>query len=433
MDRKNEIKYIPRIADKLLEKKLNIFAAINIVGPKFCGKTMTALNKSKSCLLLQKNPDKKNIILTANINPDSLLDGEKPRLIDEWQDAPNIWDAVRSRCDFSSSPGQFILTGSTSKKVKTRHTGTGRISTFNMYPMSLYESGESNGQVSLKKLFDGEEKLENGCISKSNLEDIVFAACRGGWPYVFKIKNKDDQLEIAKDYLQQIYLEDMFNVDEVKRDSETMKTILKSYARNISTLAKKVSILEDVQAIRNISEKTLDDYINVLKKLYIVNDLEGWSPNIRSKTAIRTGNKREFVDPSLVSAALGGSPTKYLKDLNSFGFIFETLCIRDLRVYSSALNGELSYYRDNLGLECDCVLHLEDTRYALIEFKLGDFQVEEAAKHLNKLESLIKEYNSNNSHKIDEPTLKIVITASKYGYRRPNDGVFVIPIGCLKD
>ena len=170
-----------------------------------------------------------------------------------------------------------------------------------------------------------------------------------------------------------------------------------------------------------------------MQRLYIINDLQGWSPNIRSKTAIRTGSKREFVDPSLVSAALGCSPTKYLKDLNSFGFIFETLFIRDLRVYSSALNGEPSYYRDNLGLECDCVLHLEDTRYALIEFKLGDFQVEESAKHLNKLESLIKEYNSNNSHKIDEPTLKIVITASKYGYRRSNDGIFVIPIGCLKD
>ena len=428
----DKITYLPRIIDKEIDRKLKIFTAINIVGPKWCGKTMAALQKSKSELLLQKDPNKDNIILTAQVNPDILLNGEHPRLIDERQDAPNIWDAVRSRCDFSSTPGQFILTGSTSKKVKTKHTGTGRISTIKMYPMSLFESKESNGQVSLKKLFDGEEKLEKGCISNLTLEDVIFAASRGGRPYFTVVKDKDDQLELAKDYYTQIYAHDMFNVDDIVRDSATMEAVLKSYARNISTLAKKINIMQDIQSVKNITDKTLDDYIEVLEKLYVVQDLHGWCPNIRSKTAMRSGRKREFVDPSIACAALGGSPTKYLKDLKSFGFIFETLCIRDLRVYSSALKGKLSYYRDNLGLECDCVLHLEDTRYALIEFKLGDFQVEEGSKHLNKLESLIKEYNLNSPNKMDEPTLKIIITASKYGYRRP-DGVFVIPIGCLKD
>ena len=427
-----EITYYPRVVDREIERKLNIFTAINIVGPKWCGKTMAALQKAKSSLMLQKDPNKQNIILTAQINPDILLDGDKPRLIDEWQDAPNIWDAVRSRCDFTSTPGQYILTGSTSKKVKTQHTGTGRISTINMYPMSLFESKESNGQVSLKKLFDGEEKLEKGCVSDLSLEQTIFSACRGGWPYFSVVQNKEDQLELAKDYYYQIFTRDIFNVDGIIRDHDTMEAILKSYARNISTLAKKVNILQDVQAIKNISEKTLDDYIEVLEKLYIIQDLNGWCPNIRSKTAMRNGRKREFVDPSIACAALGGSPTKYMKDLKSFGFIFETLCIRDLRVYSSALKGKLSYYRDNLGLECDCVLHLDDTRYALIEFKLGDFQVEDGSRHLNKLESLIKEHNLSSPDKIDEPTLKIIVTASKYGYRRP-DGVFVIPIGCLKD
>lgn len=268
-----EITYYPRVVDREIERKLNIFTAINIVGPKWCGKTMAALQKAKSSLMLQKDPNKQNIILTAQINPDILLDGDKPRLIDEWQDAPNIWDAVRSRCDFTSTPGQYILTGSTSKKVKTQHTGTGRISTINMYPMSLFESKESNGQVSLKKLFDGEEKLEKGCVSDLSLEQTIFSACRGWWPYFSVVKNKGDQLELAKDYYYQIFTRDIFNVDDIIRDHDTMEAILKSYARNISTLAKKVNILQDVQAIKNISEKTLDDYIEVLKNYILFKTL----------------------------------------------------------------------------------------------------------------------------------------------------------------
>lgn len=419
-------RYLKRIADDLLDLKLRAFGATNIVGPKWCGKTMTALQKAKSKIMFQKDYNKSELIYTAKINPQILLEGEQPRLIDEWQDAPNIWDAVRSYCDEYHGQGHFILTGSTSKDVETAHTGTGRISTLKMYPMSLYESLESNGSVSLKKLFSGEETLDHMCVSNLDLKGIVFAACRGGWPESVLIDDKEAQLEIPKDYFYQIYSREMFSIDSVKRNPETMKAILRSYARNISTLAKNTNILRDVNASEKISDKPLNDYIQVLEKLFIVEDIHGWCPSIRSKSAMRSGRKREFVDPSIAVAALGGTPEYYMRDLKTFGFIFENLCIRDLRVYSSALRGEISYYRDNNGLEADCVLHLGDGRYAIIEFKLGDFEIDDGAKRLNKLEELIE---SNN---IRKPDLKIVITGTKFGYRR-EDGVFVIPIGCLKD
>ena len=424
--------YYPRIADKILNLKLRAFGATNIVGPKWCGKTRTALEKCKSSLLLQKIPDKQSLIYTASIDPEALLKGEQPRLIDEWQDAPNIWDAVRAYCDENPGQGHFILTGSTSKFVKTYHTGTGRISTLKMYPMSLYESKESNGAVSLKELFDGKETLKNVCISDIGLYDLIFAACRGGWPESVLINDNEAKMAIPKDYFEQIYTKDMFSIDDVKRNSNLMRDILRSYARNISTLAKKTSILNDVLSHKEISRNTLDDYVEILEKLFIVEDFYGWSPKIRSKTAIRSGRKREFTDPSIAVAALGGSVDYYKTDLKSFGFIFENLCIRDLRVYSSAIGGELSYYSDNLGLEADAVLHISDGRYALIEFKLGDFEIDKGAQNLNKLESLIIEANEKESIKIPKPTFKAVITGTKYGYRR-EDGVFVIPIGCLKD
>ena len=419
--------YYKRIADKILDLKLRAFGATNIVGPKWCGKTETAKQRAKSKIMFQKDPDKEGLIYTASVNPMALLTGEQPRLIDEWQDAPNIWDAVRTYCDENHGQGHFILTGSTSKNVETKHTGTGRISTMKMYPMSLYESLESNGTVSLLDLFNGNETLEKGCISNLSIEDLIFAACRGGWPESVLLKDKEAQLAIPKDYFEQIYNKDMFSIDNVKRNSNTMRAIIRSYARNISTLAKKVNILEDVNATNKISEATLDDYIEVLEKLFIVEDLYGWCPQIRSKNSIRSGRKREFVDPSIAVAALGGSPALYNKDLKTFGFIFETLCIRDLKVYSQALGGEVSYYHDNLGLESDCVLHLDDGRYALIEFKLGSIEIDNGAKNLNKLEQLIID-----SNKLRKPDLKIIITGSKYGYKR-EDGVYVIPIGCLKD
>lgn len=428
----NNSKYYKRIVDDILDLKLRAFGATNIVGPKWCGKTETALQKAKSKIMLQRDPNKDELIYTAKINPMILLDGKQPRLIDEWQDAPNIWDAVRSYCDEYHGQGHFILTGSTSKHVETKHTGTGRISTLKMYPMSLYESKESNGTVSLLDLFNKKNDLKNGCYTDLSLDDIIFASCRGGWPESVLLDDKKAQLEIAKDYFKQIYDKDMNTIDNVKRNSQTMKAVLRSYARNISTLAKKVSLVEDINATSSITSETLDNYIEVLEKLFIVEDIYGWCPAIRSKSAMRNGRKREFVDPSIAVAALGGSPDIYKLELKSFGFIFETLCIRDIKIYSQALNGEVSYYRDKSGLEVDCVLHLEDGRYALIEFKLGTNEIDEAAKHLNTIESLIYEHNKTNNIKIRMPDLKLIITATKYGYKK-EDNLYVIPIGCLKD
>ncbi|MGM9947087.1 ATP-binding protein [Floccifex sp.] len=425
--------YIPRIVDKQLELKLRAFGATHIVGPKWCGKTTTAEQYAKSAIKLQRDPNKEALITTAEINPMALLKGETPRLIDEWQDAPNLWDAVRAYCDENRGRGRFILTGSTSKKVKTSHSGTGRISKLKMYPMSLYESGESNGTVSIMDLFEGKEKLENGCSCDLSIEKLIFGACRGGWPESILFDDKEAQLAIPKDYYHQIYEEDIFKIDDIKRSSTTMQAVIRSYARNISTLAKASNILADVNTINQISDKTLSDYIDVLERLFIVDDLLGWCPSIRSKSAMRSGRKREFVDPSIAVAALGVGPDYLNQDLKTFGFIFECLCIRDLRVYSSSHNGHLSYYHDRYGLEADSVLHLDDGRYALLEYKLGGREIEAGAKHLCEIESLIKKYNEKEKQcPMRLPDLKIVVTGTQFGYRRL-DGVFVIPIGCLKD
>lgn len=425
--------YLNRIVDKQLELKLRAFGAVNIVGPKWCGKTTTAEQYSKSILKLQQNTNKEALKMAAEINPMALLSGDKPRLIDEWQDAPSLWDAIHSYCDDNPKKGHFILTGSTSKKVNTYHTGTGRISKLKMYPMSLFESEESNGTVSLTKLFNGEEKLDKGCKSDLSIDDLIFAACRGGWPSSVLLEDREAKLEISKDYFNQIYEEDMFKVDDVKRNKSTMKRILRSYARNLSTPATNTSILTDIKTTSSLSDTTLSNYIAVLEDFFIVEDLEAWCPSIRSKSAIRSGKKREFIDPSIAVAALGCSPEFLNNDLLTFGFIFECLCIRDLRVYSSALKGEMSYYRDRYGLEADGVLHLDDGRYALLEFKLGGSKVEEGAKHLLEIEKLIRKNNKNNNKlKLRLPDLKIVITGTEYGYLRP-DGVYVIPIGCLRD
>lgn len=425
-------KYLKRIVDKELDLKLRAFGATCIVGPKWCGKTTTAEQRAKSKIKLQKEPNKEALIKTAEINPAALLLGAQPRLIDEWQDAPNLWDAIRTYCDEHTGKGQFILTGSTSKKVKTSHTGTGRISKLKMYPMSLYESNESNGSVSLNDLFNNIE-FNGGCTSNLSIEDLIFAACRGGWPESVLMNDKEAQLAIPKDYFEQIYEEDMFKVDKVKRSKSTMKAVLKSYARNLSTLAKDTNIMADVCATNSITDKTFNDYIRVLEELYVIEDLYGWCPSIRSKTAIRSGRKREFIDPSIAVAAMGASPTFFNIDLKTFGFVFECLCIRDFKIYSSALGGELSYYRDRYGLEADGVLHLNDGRYALLEFKLGGNEIEEGAKHLCEIETLIKKHNEKEEQvPIRLPNLKIVVTGTKYGYKR-DDGVYIIPIGCLKD
>ena len=425
--------YYKRIVDSELSFKLGTFGAVQIVGPKWCGKTTTAIQFAKSALYLQKDPNKEALIETAKITPSVLLNGEKPRLIDEWQDAPETWDAVRSYCDETNEKGNFILTGSSSKKVKTSHTGTGRISTLKMYPMSLYESKESNGTVSLESLFNNKENLKKGCQSNLSVSDLIKCACRGGWPESVLIKSQKSQLAIAKDYFSQIYLEDMFHVDDVKRNSSTMRAVLRSYARNISTPIKYTNILKDINSTNSITDKTLDDYLDVLSRLYVIDDIEAWCPAIRSKTAIRSSKKIGMIDPSLAVAGLGVNPEFFETDLKTFGFVFESLVIRDLRIYSSNLGGIVSYYRDRYGLEADAVLHLEDGRYALIEIKLGQHEIDDGARHLNEIERLIKEYNKKETQvPLRLPDLKIVITGTQYGYKR-EDGVYVIPIGCLKD
>lgn len=426
--------YIKRVCDSELELKLEAFGAVHIVGPKWCGKTTTAKQYAKSYIEMQ-DPDKRDMYLeTAKIKPSNLLVGENPRLIDEWQVAPNLWDAVRVSVDRRNEDGLYILTGSNSiDKTDIMHTGTGRIDTLSMYPMSLYESAESNGSVSLMDLFNNPSALDDGCESDLSIDELIFAACRGGWPSSIFKKSDRAKLLVAQSYFEGLCREDMSNIDGAKRNETTSRLLLRSYARNISTVVSNQSIIKDINANAEISDSTFYDYVNVLKKLFVIQDVEAWCPAIRSKSAIQATNKREFVDPSLVVAALGVEPEYFNLDLKTFGFIFETLCIRDLKVYSAARDGKVSYYRDRYGLEADCVLHLRDGRYALIEFKLGSADIEEGAKHLIELEKLVKQYNEKEKQvKLRLPDLKIVITGTQYGYKRP-DGVLVVPIGCLKD
>ena len=426
--------YIKRICDDELELKLEASGAVHIVGPKWCGKTTTAKQFAKSFIEMQ-DPDKRDMyIQTAKIKPSNLLVGENPRLIDEWQIAPNLWDAVRVSVDRRNEDGLYILTGSNSiDKTEIMHTGTGRIDTLVMYPMSLYESQESNGTVSLAKLFSDPHALNEGCESNLSIDQLIFAACRGGWPSSLQKKSDKAKLLVARSYFDSLCAEDISNVDGVQRDETTTRLLLRSYARNISTMVTNRAIINDVKANIEFSESAFYSYVKVLKKLFLIQDVEAWCPAIRSKSAIQATDKREFVDPSLVVAALGVDPEYFNLDLKTFGFIFETLCIRDLKAYSAALGGRVSYYHDRYGLEADCVLHLRDGRYALIEFKLGSADIDDGAKHLIELENLIKEYNEKETQcKLRLPDLKIVITGTQYGYKR-DDGVLVVPIGCLKN
>lgn len=426
--------YIKRTCDENLKLKLETFGAVHIIGPKWCGKTTTAKQFAKSYIEMQ-DPDKREMYLeTAKIKPSNLLIGENPRLIDEWQIAPNLWDAVRVSVDRRNESGLYILTGSNSiDKTSIMHTGTGRIDTLNMYPMSLFETGESNGSISLSALFRDEKALDDGGQTELSIDELIFAACRGGWPSAL-FKNSDKaKLLVAQSYFEGLCREDISNIDGKTRDETVTTLLLRSYARNISTTAANTSILRDIRANTDIGETTFYEYVAALKKLFVIQDIEAWCPAIRSKSSIQSGNKREFVDPSLVVSALGVEPDYFNLDLKTFGFIFETLCIRDLKIYSNALGGRVSYYRDRYGLEADCVLHLRDGKYALIEFKLGSSEIDEGAKHLNEIEKLVEEYNKTEKQcLLRAPDLKIVITGTQYGYKRP-DGVYVVPIGCLRD
>lgn len=431
----NKNEYLHRIADETLDLRLEAFGAVQIIGPKWCGKTTTAERRAASVIKMQDPDRREGYLATAQTKPSLLLKGATPRLIDEWQVAPVIWDAVRHAVDERRAKGQFILTGSTVvDDEQIMHTGTGRISKMTMYPMSLYESLESNGSVSLRRLFNEPDYNIDGSISELSIEKLIFAACRGGWPATLDTISDSAKLLIAKDYLDIICSDDISRVDKVKRNPSLARLILRSYARNICTLAKKKSMFDDVsEEMGNISMPTFDDYVSAFERLFVIEDIEAWSPAIRSKTVIRTGKKRCFTDPSIAVAALGASPQSLEFDLKTFGFIFENLCFRDLRVYSQALGGRLSYYHDRLGLEADAVLHLDDGRYALIECKLGSKEIEEGAKHLLEIKKLVSEKNKTEKQiKMREPDLLIILTGGEMAYTR-DDGVKIIPIGCLKD
>lgn len=428
--------YLPRIADRLLQERLEAFGAILIEGAKWTGKTTTAEQHAESVIKMQ-DPDKADeYIRTALAMPSLLLKGAKPRLIDEWQDAPVIWDAVRTAIDNSGGlPGQYILTGSNAvDKTKIRHTGTGRITRMKMYPMSLWESKESSGEVSLGELFDNPGCVIDGAVSKLDIPGLIRVACRGGWPVTLQMSDKACML-IAKDYVSSVCDNDISAIDGKQRNAKVARLILRSYARNISTLAKKTSMIADVTASGDVSLSvgSFDDYVAALERLFVIQDIDAWCPAVRSKTAIRSAPKRCFVDPSIAVAAMGLTAEAMETQLKTFGFVFEQMCIRDLRAYTMDFDSHLSYYRDRYGLEADLVLHLADGRYALIECKLGSRDVDEGARHLLELRRLIGEHNAvERQVPIREPDLLIVLTGGQMAYTR-SDGVRVIPLACLKD
>ncbi len=430
------MKYLHRVADKMLQERLETFGAVLIEGPKWTGKTTTAEQHARSFIKLQDPDMAEEYLATAATKPSLLLKGEKPKLIDEWQDAPVIWDAVRTAVDNANGfPGQYILTGSNAvDKTKIRHTGTGRITRMKMYPMSLWESLESSGEVSIKELFDNPDYDIDGATSKLDVQELIRAACRGGWPATLQMSQKSAML-IAKDYVNSVCENDISRVDGKQRNPKIARQIMRSYARNISTLAKKTNILGDITASGDItiSMDTYDDYVEALEKLYVIQDIDAWCPAIRSKTAIRSAPKRCFTDPSIAVAAMNISAEALEVQLKTFGFIFEQMCVRDLKAYTAGFNSRISYYRDRYGLESDLVLHLEDERYALIECKLGSKEIEDGAKHLLEIRRLIQEYNKTEKQvPLREPDLLIVLTGGKMAYTRV-DGVKVIPLACLKD
>lgn len=422
-------KYKQRIADRILERKVLGKGAVLIEGPKWCGKTTTAKQLAKSVLDLGDSAVLKQSSGLIEISPKTLLDGDTPRLIDEWQALPPIWDSIRSEVDRRGEPSQFILTGSSvlPEADETVHSGTGRFATIKMRPMSLYESGESTGTVSLKDLFEGKsiEVRQN----ELDVEEIAFLTCRGGWPWATIISRKV-ALDQAFDYVDSVIQRDIQRVDKVKRSAERAKLLLRSYARNISQQVSYGTIKKDMLSndASTLDEDTVADYIKALKKLFVIEDLAAWNPNIRSKAAIRTSDTRHFVDPSIGTAILGLGPKDLINDLKSFGFFFEDMVVRDLRVYAEALDGELYHYRDSSGLECDTVLHRRNGSYALMEVKLGGEQnIEDGAKSMLALAENI------DTGKMPAPSfMAVIVGVGQYAYQR-KDGVYVIPIGCLKD
>lgn len=425
--------YFPRIVDSELDLRLRAVGATVIVGPKWCGKTTTAKQKAKSVLEMQDPDLQEGYLKLADTKPSMLLEGENPRLIDEWQLAPVLWDAVRVSVDRRKEKGLYLLTGSVVvDEDKIRHTGIGRISRLEMDTMSLFETGESSGDVSLRELFANPSVSVDGAKGKLTVEELIFAVCRGGWPSSLEAVGDDAKLFVATDYFNNVVDVDISRVDDVERDPFLAGQLLRSYARNISTLATKASIRKDVLSVRDVSLPTVDSYLSALRKLFVINDVEAWCPAIRSATDIRASHKRGFSDPSIAVAAMGVGPDYFRTDFKTFGFLFESLVMRDLRVYSHALGGRISYYRDRYGLEADAVLHLKDGRYALIEVKLGSNEIEEGAEHLKEIKRLVSEYNKSESQcPLRLPDLLMVITGGEYAYTR-EDGVVVCPVSALK-
>ena len=421
--------YRKRIADDILKRKLEGKGTVLIEGPKWCGKTTTAEQLAASVLYMDDPGKKEQNITMSELNPKRLLKGETPRLIDEWQLAPKLWDAIRFEVDHRGELGQFILTGS-SVPADTReitHSGTGRFAWLTMRPMSLYESGDSTGEVSLKDLFDGETEIDGA--SSLSIDHLAFLVCRGGWPQAVDMRD-EIALDQAIDYYDAVVHSDINRADNVKKNPEKVRRLMRSYARNQGGQVANTVFVQDMVSNDEtpISEETVASYISSLCKIFVVEDMPAWNPNLRSKTAIRSSDTRYYIDPSIAAAALGIGPNDLLNDLKTFGFLFETLCIRDLRVFTDALNGEVYHYRDKSGQECDAVIHLRNGKYGLIEIKLGgDKLIEEGAKSLKAMEAKI------DTDKMNAPSFLMVLTGiGDYAYRR-HDGVYVVPIGCLKN
>lgn len=422
-------KYKSRITDALIERKLKGKGAILIEGPKWCGKTTTAEQFAKSILYMSKPEDVQSNLMMAEIDPSKLLKGETPRLIDEWQIAPKLWDAVRFEVDHRDNMGHFILTGSAvpPKNDEIFHTGTGRFAWIKMRPMSLFESLESTGEVSLRELFNQPSQL-NG-ENKLAIDDLAFLICRGGWPGAIDM-DKDIALDQAFDYYTAIVNTDISRADNVKRDPERTKRLMRSYARNQGAQTAYTVIRDDIVAndSESLTEDTVYAYTNALRKIFVIEDMPAWNPNLRSKTAIRTSDTRYFIDPSIATASLGLGPEELIKDLNTMGLFFETMCVRDLRVYAESIDGQVYHYRDKSGLECDTVIHLRNGSFGLIEIKLGgDKLIEEGAETLKAFRDKI------DTTKMKTPSFLMILTGTgRYAYRR-EDGVYVVPIGCLKN
>ena len=421
------MEYRKRLADEVLKDKLEASGAVLIEGAKWCGKTTTSKQIAKSVLYMQEPAQKKQNLLMADTNPSLLLQGNTPRLIDEWQLAPKLWDAVRFEVDQRDDFGQFILTGSAvpPDTSEISHSGTGRISRMLMRPMSLFESGESSGSVSLEGLFNTD--YEVSASVESDIEKLAFLICRGGWPKAVG-KSVKVALQQAVDYYDAVVNSDISRVDGKERNPERAKLLMRSYSRNIGSQAKFEKIRQDILGndVDSFSIDTLYDYLNALKKIFVVEDAPAWNPNLRSKTAIRNTDTRYFVDPSIATASMGLGPKDLINDLSTMGLLFENLCVRDLRIYAQSIGGEIYHYRDKSGLECDAVVHLRNGSYGLVEIKLGgDKLIEEGCATLNKFEKII------DTTKMKSPSFKMVLTGvGNYAFKRP-DGILVVPVRSL--